>query len=159
LQTLLRSAAKDGKSAGDVLTELREAEEAEAREAMLEMARSFRSGQFPRNSPGSEESTGVNASDVVRDLELDTEDVSVRAFMTKTFQNEKEAYREAAKLQKSLLRQPTDADAPSKESRRSAPASNQAELKREYDEGSKKLYGTQLIKFKQKMREKGLDIH
>lgn len=160
VKELLRSAARSGKSAGDVLGELEEAEERESRQAIIEFARAFRSGQVPVvASPGSEAKQGVDVSEVVRDLELDTEDMSVRAFMTKKFDNEKEAYREAAKLQKSLLRQPSEADAPSPEARRRAPAGNQDQLMKEYQEGSKNLYGRALLAFKQKMREKGLDIH
>lgn len=160
LKTLLQSAARSGKSAGDVLEELREAEEREAREAMLEFARAFRSGQAPAiNSQGSEKTAGVNVADVVRDFELDENDTTVRAFMAKSFSDPVAAYREAAKLTKSLQRQPSEADSPSLESRRVAAPGKQDELMREYQQASKGLYGQQLIKLKQRMREKGLDIH
>lgn len=147
------------KSVGDVLADLNRQEEQEARQAMLDFARMMKQGNFPSGNSGGSEPKGVDVSAVVKELELDESDTRVQAFRAKTFASEAEALREAAKLQKQILTvQPSDADQPSKEGKRTAPATNQAQLQQEYEQRSQKLYGASLLRLKREMRDKGLEI-
>jgi hypothetical protein len=147
-------------SVDDLLTDLKEQEERESREAMLEVARAFREGKFPvSGSGGSGAQSGVDINAVLTELELDPTDTRVQAFRSKQFGSETEAYREGAKLLKQIsTTQPDDADNPSKESKRQSVPTNQAALRQEYDQRSQKLYGPALLRLKKEMRDKGLEI-
>lgn len=160
IRQVLQTARSQGKSVDDLLRDVDEAEERETRQLMMEMARSFREGRFPgQPERQSGENQGSFAADVLSDLELDAADTRVQAFRAKQFASREEAYREGAKLLKQIQSvQPSDADRPSEPSPTRKPATNQDELRREYEQGSKGLYGRQLILFKQQMREKGLEI-
>jgi hypothetical protein len=160
LRSVLQSAAKEGKSVSDVLSDIEAQEERESRRVLLEMAKAFQSGNFPLpSSGGTEQKQGVNVDAVVKDLELDENDIRVKAFKSQSFSSEAEAIKAAAKLQKSILTtQPSDADLPADVANRAKNASNQEKLMQEYKEGSKSLFGMQLVNYKQVMRKKGLNI-
>jgi hypothetical protein len=98
-------------------------------------------------------------SEVLEDLELDSTDTRVAEFRSKSFGSKEEAYREAAKLLKKIQsNQPSDADRPDDPARARTIATQREKLMDEYREGSKNLFGRDLMNFKRKMREKGLDI-
>jgi hypothetical protein len=159
LKTVLQTAQRDGKNISDVLTAIDAEEERASREALMEMAKAFKSGQFQPKPQGSGEGTGVDVSGVLEDLDLPLDDVRVKEFRSRQFASEGEAYREGAKLQKTMkTTQPSDADIPSPVARSNAPAPKQEALMAEYKEGSKNLYGRQLLLYKQEMRNKGLEI-
>lgn len=160
LREVLQTARTQGKSVDDLLKDVDEAEERETRSLMLEMAKSFREGRFPGPAGRQPEGDkGTIASEVLSELELDASDTRVQEFRARSFASREEAYREGAKLLKKIQTvQPSDADKPGEVSGTRRPATNQEELKREYEQGSKDLYGRQLILFKQQMRQKGLDI-
>jgi hypothetical protein len=160
LREVLQTAKREGKSVDDVLADIESAEEREMREALREMARSFKDGKFQASGQGgSSKQTGVDVSEVLADLELDAEDTRVQAFRAKPFASIDEAYREGAKLRKSIkTTQPSDADQASNVATPRGPAPKQDQLMKEYREGSKDLYGRQLLLYKQEMRKKGLNI-
>lgn len=158
LKEVLQSALQSGKNISDVLSDLDQQEEREARHAMLEMSKAFREGRFPQPSlDGTRQGNGINVDAVLTELELDKNDIRVQAFQSRTFKSEAELALEAAKLQKSILKnQPSDADtATSQEAQRVQLASNQEKLQAEYTEGAKSLHGTALLNFKRDMRKKG----
>ncbi len=159
LRSVLQGAVKDGKSLTDVLSEIDAEEERQARQSILEMARIFREGKLPEvGSGGSGQAAGVKAADVVQELGLPVEDVRVKAFMSLNFADGAEAYREAAKLTKSLSRQPSDADRAGEVAEQQKNASTQEQLMQEYKTGSKNLLGNELVRYKQEMRKRGLNI-
>lgn len=158
LKEVLQAAASKGQSLSDLLGQLDQDEEVQARQATLELARAYREGKLFSPSGGTEQKKGVDVGAVVQDLELPADDIRVKAFMAQSYQTADEAYREAAKVLKSISRQPTDADAPGSENTRQPNPPKQEQLMAEYKEGSKSLYGMELVKFKQKMRDKGLQI-
>jgi outer membrane murein-binding lipoprotein Lpp len=157
IKEVLRTAVKSGKSTQDLLGEIEQAEEAESRQALLEMAQAFKTGKFPASmGSGSAERTGVDVSSVIRELELDPENIQVKAFLAKGYSSESEAYREGAKLIKSLSKQPSDADLPGNiASGRPVPNKNEA-LLQEYEQKAKDLRGQALINLKMQYRKKGL---
>lgn len=158
IRSVLQVAQREGKNVGDILTELDDAEERETRQLMKELALSFRDGKLQQGARQSPQS-GVDVSAVLTELELDAEDVRVQEFRSRAFTSEAEAYREGAKLLKKIQStQPSDADKTSDVAGTRRPAGKQEDLMREYQEGSKALYGRDLILFKQRMREKGLEI-
>lgn len=147
-----------GKSTDEILQDLEEQEEREARQAVIEMARGFREGRFPERESRQDSQKGVDVAGVLKELELDDSDTRVQAFRSRAFQSETEAYREAAKLVKQInTTRPDEADQPSITNKRLS-ASSQEELRKEYDRRSEKLYGPALLKLKKEMREKGLEI-
>jgi hypothetical protein len=158
IRTVLQQAAQQGKTVTDVLSDMDEAEERETRQLLVEMARTFKNGGQQSGSR-QEAQSGVDVSEVVNELGLDTEDASVKAFMAKSHGSLAEAYREGGKLLRQIaFNQPSDGDQTSHVARKPAPASSQEKLMQEYREGSKGLTGRNLIMFKQQMREKGLEI-
>lgn len=159
LKEVLQTAKREGKSIDEVLDEVNHQETVETQNMLREMAIAWRAGQFPQKDlRGSESESGVDVSEVLSELELDDSDVRVKEFRSRAFKSKDEAWRDAAKLVKSMTKQPSDADKSEVEGKRPAPASNQDKLMQEYREGSKNLYGLALTKYKQKMREKGLEI-
>lgn len=158
VKSVLRTAHQRGQSVQDVLTEMEALEEAESRAALLEMAQAFKSGRIPGTfAQGSAEQTGVDVTNVLRDLELDVEDVRVKEFASRQFASESEAYREAARLVKSIsTKRPSGGDQPSFESKGAPTASKEEALRQEYAERSKDLRGQQLMNLKMEMRKKGL---
>lgn len=159
IRTVLQTALRDGKNVGDLLSDLEEAEERETRQMLREFVVSAREGRLPAAPGRQPERKGVDVSEVLEDLELDPNDTRVAAFRTQEFGSKEEAYREAAKLLKKIQTvQPSDADRASDPARTRQPATKQEELMREYQEGSKNLYGRQLMLYKQQMRQKGLEI-
>lgn len=159
LKQVLRVAAKEGKGIQDVLDEYERQEELEFRETIKGLSQLLR-GEQPAVLPhGSGEAKGVDVSGVLKELELDLNDARVKEFASKKFTSETEAFKEGAKLIKSITsRQPTEADKPSGTSDRAKAAGKQEELMAEYREGAKSLRGTALINFKMQMRKKGLEI-
>jgi hypothetical protein len=95
---------------------------------------------------------------VLTELELDKNDVRVREFQTRQFKSQAELALEAAKLVKSISRQPSDADQAEQVGERRGAGNKQEALMQEYREGSKNLRGIALTKYKQVMRKKGLEI-
>jgi hypothetical protein len=159
LKQVLQLAAKDGKSVNDLLSEVESQEEADFRKTMKLIAESFKNGNPQANSFGSEKAKGVDVSEVLKELELDSNDVRVKDFANRTFESREQALLEGVKLVKTIIsRQPSDADKPSGTSDRAKAANKQEALQAEYDEGSKKLHGQALINFKMEMRKKGLQI-
>lgn len=159
VRELLRVAQREGKTIQDVVTELDTAEERESRQLLLEMARSYREGNFPSQSSRQTAKQGVDVSEVLSDLDLDETDVRVKEFRSREFSSTDEAYREGAKLQRTIrTTQPTEADRASEIGKPPRPAGKQEELMKEYREGSKNLYGRALLLYKQEMRGKGLEI-
>lgn len=160
LKKVLQLASKGGKSVEDLIAELDAQEEQEARQASIEVARMLREGKFPvASSQGSEQATGVDVSAVLNELELDESDTRVQAFRARQFKSNEELYRESAKLLKQIhTRQPEDSDAPSSEGKRQSVPTNLQALKTEYESRSKGLYGTNLVRLKREMREKGLTV-
>lgn len=159
LKSVLQSAASKGQSVQDVLGQIEADEEREAREALIELTRAFRAGQMPTTVSRGSDATGVNVTNVLRELELDESDRRVQEFRSRDFKSEAEAYREGAKLLKTIsTKQPSDADMPSEVSRTRGNPDEQQRLMAEYEQGSKNLRGHALINYKMKMRQKGLKI-
>lgn len=157
LRSVLQKASQEGQSISDVLTSLDAEEERQARQSMLEVARMFKEGKFPgQGSGGSESTSGVKVAEVVQELELPLEDLRVKEFMSRNFSDKAEAYREAAKLTKSLLRQPSDADKAGEPSGRQSDVPTLQKLQEEYNTRSQNLRGQALINLKAEMRKKGL---
>lgn len=160
LKAVLQIAKRDGKDIDTLLSEVESQEEADFRQVMLEVAKTFKNGGLPQSATGgTAQSKGVDVSAVLKDLEMDLSDLRVKEFATRKFESEAQAYAEGAKLLKTIIsRQPTDADQPSGASERTKAASQQEKLMQEYADGSKNLRGQALINFKMQMRKKGLDI-
>lgn len=159
LKAVLEKANLEGKSISDLLSQVEADEEKEFRQTMLEVAKSLKGGSANDVERGSAAGSGVNVAEVLKDLELDETDLRVKEFSTKKFMSKEEAYREGAKLVKTIIsKQPTDADLPSGVVDRVKNASKQEQLMAEYKEGSKNLYGQALINYKMQMRKKGLTI-
>lgn len=117
----------------------------------------LREKKRPRDEQGKFRAESI--ADIAQEYGIDPNDVMVRALSLQAFDNPQE--KRAAVLEtgaKMHFHKPTDADAPSVPARRPAPQNSQERLMQEYIAGSKSLYGNQLIKFKQRMREKGLEI-
>ena len=95
-----------------------------------------------------------SVDEVARQLGLDTSDIRVRVLATRDdIQDvEKEVMRLAVQMHHHV---PTDADRASPVSRVNFPDRNE-QLWGEYRKGSQGLYGLDLLRFKQRMREKGL---
>jgi hypothetical protein len=109
---------------------------------------------------GSAQASGVDVTNVLRELELDETDTRVQEFRSRSFGSEAEAYREAAKLLKTIsTRQPSAADMPSPVGRGATTATKLEQLRQEYDSRSKNLRGQQLINLKMEMRKKGLNVY
>lgn len=159
MREILQSAVREGRGVGDLLRDIEEAEERETRQLIQDMARSFRESKLPNPGEGQSQGNGVNVADVLSELELDPEDTRVQAFRAQKFGSKEEAYREAAKLLRKIqTTQPSDADVAGQVSQARQSQPKQEALMQEYREGSKNLYGRELIRFKQAMRQKGLDI-
>lgn len=159
IRTILQSAQREGKSVGDLLSDIEDAEERETRTLMREMASAFKEGRFPgvpERQSGKQDNV---ASEVLAELELDPEDMRVKAFAAKQFESREQAFREGAKLLKTIATtQPSDADRAVSTARQQSTKTNQEKLLEEYREGSKGLYGRALMMYKQQMRSKGLEI-
>jgi outer membrane murein-binding lipoprotein Lpp len=161
LREILQSYASQGKgNISDVLSDIDAQEEQESRQAMRELAIAMKTGKFPgMGSGGTEQIQSVDVSEMVKELELDSNDMRVKEFMSRNFKSEAEAAKEAAKLVKTIAtNRPSDADKPSDVATRQVSATQQEKLMNEYKEGSKNLRGMALINYKQVMRKKGLDI-
>ena len=160
LKQVLQLAQKDGRSIADLLAETERAEQEQLQNDIRLMAQTFRTGKFPAEAlQGSEATQGVKMTEVLATLELDLNDNRVKEFAGKQFKTEAEAYREGAKLIKTIsTRQPTEADLPGQQVERVRNAGKQEQLLAEYNAGSKGLFGQALINYKMKMRQKGLDI-
>lgn len=157
VRTALQRYAQEGKSAADVVADLEAQEEQEFRQTQRELVQALREGRVPGNGSGGTGQQGVDVSAVLAELELDANDTRVQEFRSKQFTNPAEAYREAAKLQKQILtKQPSDADNPSRESKRQSAPSDIEALQQEYNERSAKLHGQALLRYKREMRAKGL---
>lgn len=158
LKEVLRSAAQRGQSVQDVLGEIEAQEEAETRRALFEMAQAFRSGQVPQQvTVGPNTGNGVDVTNVLRELELDEADMRVKEFRSRQFTSEAEAYREGAKLLKTITTKlPSDADMPSSVANGVSSQSKQDALMQEYTSRAKDLRGQALINLKAEMRKKGL---
>ena len=160
VKQILQLAKKSGKSVDEILSDIDAQEEAEARQATLEIAKMFREGKLPGvGSQGSEKTNGVDVNAVLNELELDESDTRVQAFRARQFTSSEELYRESAKLVKQIhTRQPSDSDTPSHEGKRKEPVASREQLQQEYQTRSKGLYGTDLVRLKREMREKGLTV-
>lgn len=158
VKTVLQSAMQKGQNIQDVLVQLEEQERQERDQALWEMAQAFRTGKMPTgNAFGSADQGGVDVTSVIRELELDENDVAVKAFRARSFSSETEAYREGAKLLKSITtKQPSAADLPSQVANGSGTPNKQDALMQEYNERAKGLRGQALINLKMEMRKKGL---
>ena len=158
LKEALRVAQQKGQSIQDLLGEVEAQEQADTQQALAELAQAFRSGQFSgRQALGGADNTGVDVTNVLRELELDENDMRVKEFRSRQFKSNEEAYREGAKLLKTITtKQPTQASAPSPQGGLGQSPNQQEALKQEYDERSKNLRGTALIQLKMEMRKKGL---
>lgn len=159
LKSVLREAMKNGQSVQDILAEVEQTEERETRETLRELALAYRQGSLSNDGGrGSQPSEGAHATKVVSDLELDQTDVRVKAFMSRSFGSEAEAYKEAALLIKSIAtKQPSEADIPSNVGGTHGPNKLEA-LQQEYNTRSQNLRGNALIALKMEMRKKGLPI-
>jgi hypothetical protein len=157
LRTVLQNARQSGKSIEDVIADYDHQEEMEARQAVLELGKAFREGRFSAGqSGGSGSASGVDVQAVVSDLELDANDIRVKAFMAQSFTSQAEANLAAAKLLKSISKnQPSDADQVGQVARQQVQPEKAQQLQKEYDEGSKTLKGMALINFQRTMRRKG----
>lgn len=155
LREVLQSAKKENLSVDDILSNLDAEAAREERELVLEMARAFKAGG-PSSLGGNQQKSGVDVDAILSDLELNKDDLRVKEFRSRNFQNREEALSSAIALRKSITtKQPSDADTPSDVSKESL-QSKQAQLQQQYDEGSKNLRGQALINFKMKMRKQGL---
>ena len=159
LKALLQSAAKQGKSASEVLADVEKAEEQETRDLMREMARAFKDGKFPVPSVASAQD-GVDIDAVISEFGLDPEDRRTRAFATQSFSSVEQAQIAAAKLVRQIINTPAPSAAD-----RTAPQGNVAravanvdKLQREFDDKAKNAKGMALINLKMEYRKKGLDI-
>lgn len=158
MKAVLREALSKGQSVQDVLGEIEDAEERDTKETLRELARAYREGKpFGGDARGGASTTGVDVTNVLRELELDENDTRVQAFRSKSFASEAEAYREAARLLKSITsKQPSDADMPSVVAGTSKNADAQTRLQQEYEKRKEGLRGQALINLKMEMRKKGL---
>ena len=157
LKAVLQSAQGRGQNISDVLAELDEQEELETRRMMREFLASQKSGA-PRKESGGSGSELVDVAGIIAEYELDPEDTRVQAFRSKQYTSEAEAYKEAAKLLKSMTKQPSEADLPSKVAGERQRAPKQEALEQEYKERSKGIRGQELISLQREMRRKGLRI-
>jgi hypothetical protein len=159
VREVLQSAKKQGKSVDELLEDYEQEEELRVRNDLRELTRAFKEGRLSPQAPGKSQDSGVDVSGVLKELELDSEDIRVKEFSSRKFATEAEAFKEGAKLLKTIVsNQPTDADIPSKVAQRQSSPDAQARLMAEYKEGSKNMRGQQLIQFKKQMRAKGLEI-
>ena len=158
LKEVLRSAKQQGRSVEDLLADEEERERRETEQLLRQLALQTLGKTSQKVDGGTSSAEFVDTSEVIEELELPAEDVRVKELATRKFASKEEAYREAAKLVKSLMKQPSDADRSSEEARRKTYASQQEALQAEYEAGSKNLYGNALINYKQQMRKKGLRI-
>lgn len=157
LKAVLKSAQGRGQNISDVLAELDEQEELETRRMMREFLASQKSGASGNESGGSG-SKLVDVTGIIAEYELDPEDTRVQAFRSKQYSSEADAYREAGKLLKSMTKQPSEADLPSKVASERQPAPKQEALEQEYKDRSKGIRGQELIALQREMRRKGLRI-
>lgn len=157
LKAVLQSAQGRGQNISDVLAELDEQEELETRRMMREFLASQKSAAQSKESGGSG-SQLVDVAGIIAEYELDPEDTRVQAFRSKQYTSEAEAYKEAAKLLKSMTKQPSEADLPSKVAGERQSAPKQEALEQEYKERSKGIRGQELISLQREMRRKGLRI-
>lgn len=159
IKEVLQKAAKENLSVTDLLSQVEQQEEVDFRQTIKTLADSLKTGSLGQSSHGSEQSKGVDISVVLSELELDPEDLRVKDFSTKKFASAEEAYREGAKLVKTITsKQPTDADTPGNVNERQKAASKQEQLMAEYEKGAANLRGQALVNFKMQMRKKGLSI-
>lgn len=151
----LRSAKEKGLSVEDLIEAQERNERASLDEDIRFIAQKLRGEQGV--SLAGNPSNG-HAQKVVESLGLDKSDSRVATFATKAFASEAEAALEAVKLVNQIqTKKPTDADLPAGQTK-SQRHDIQEQLMAEYNEGSKNLFGAQLIDFKMQMRKKGLDI-
>jgi polyhydroxyalkanoate synthesis regulator phasin len=141
-----------------VLGEIEADEERESREALLEMARAYKSERASgANGLGGQQTSGVDVTNVLRELELDESDTRVQNFRARNFSSESEAYREAALLLKSITsKQPSDADLPSGVAKGAMKPDEAQRLMQEYEQKSKTARGQALVNLKMEYRKKGL---
>jgi len=159
LKEVLQAAKSQGKSIDEVLDEYNQEETIATQNMLREMAQAWKAGQFPQSGSRQGQQSGVDVTSVLSDLELDASDVRVKEFASRQFASKEEAYKQGALLVKSISKtQPSDADKAESAGQRARPAGNQERLMQEYREGSKNLFGMQLTRYKQSMREKGLEI-
>lgn len=156
LQTVLQNARRDGKSLDEVISDIEAQRLQEERKLLLEAAQVIRGGGFQRGSPGSEQTDGVDVSEVVNQLELDKNDMRVKAFLAQEFKSKEEALLEGARVLKTILRtQPSEADEPSAVAKSQKIPTNKEALDAQYKEGSKGLTGQALMNYRREMRAKG----
>ncbi len=96
--------------------------------------------------------------EVAQELGVDTNDLRIRDLASRgdaLEDVEKEVLRTAVKIH---YTQPTDADMPSQVAKSLPSLPEQERLMQEYREGSKGLSGNALIRYKMRMRQKGLEI-
>lgn len=161
LRKLLQRASQEGKSAGDVLAEIRQQEQEENAQLVAQMAKAWRDGRFPQQvSQGSETKEEVDILEVIEDFGLDTEDKRVAALATQSFETIEAAEQAVVGLIKRINKRPapSNAERPSREGEASRPSTNQEKLLAEYREQAKSKRGNALIALKMEYRKKGLDI-
>jgi hypothetical protein len=158
IKSVLKSAAQRGQSVQEVLGEIEADEERESREALLEMARAYKSERTSgANGLGGQQTSGVDVTNVLRELELDESDTRVQEFRARNFSSESEAYKQAALLLKSITtRQPSEADLPSGVAKGAMKPDEVQRLMQEYEQKSKNLRGQALVNLKMEYRKKGL---
>lgn len=161
LKKVLQRASQEGKSANDVLTEIRQQEEEESRQLLAQMAKAWKDGRFPQAaSQGSEAKGEVDVLEVIADFGLDPEDKRVAALATRSFETIEAAEQAVVDLVKRMNKRPapSNAERPSREGEASRQASNQEKLLAEYNQKAVKLRGLALVNLKMEYRRKGLDI-
>lgn len=123
-RSLLERAAQEGRSAKDVLTDIAASEEADARQALMEMAQAFRSGKFSPAGVGIAQSATDAAAQVFSNVGLDPKDPDVAVAMSEVAGKSPEAIELAAyRLKERKASQPNPKDAQSPAPRGGAPAS------------------------------------
>lgn len=163
VKTMLRQASAENRSVKDVLADLDAQEAQEERRLLLEMAKAFKSGQFPQTSPqGSGRTRGeVDILAVIDEFGLDPDDARVKALTTRSFETIEDAEKATVALIKKINKTSalSDAERPSGETEGgSKPVAKLDKLWAEYNAKATNTRGNALIALKMEYRKKGLPV-
>lgn len=162
LKQVLQRAAKEGKSASEVVQEMNEQERSYNEQLITDMARAFKEGKFPQPaSQGSGSDGEVDMMNVIEDFGLDIEDRRVAAFATQSFETIEAAERAAVALLKKINKTsaPSESERPVREGDAGRPTPKLEQLRAQYDEEIKNARGVKAVtNVKMKYRKMGLPI-
>lgn len=162
VKVVLQRAAQAGKSASDVVAEIKESEDAYNRQLIAEMAQAFKDGKFPAPiTQGSVDGAEVDMMGVIDEFGLDIEDRRVAALSTQHFETIEDAEKAAIALLKKINKTsaPSDAERPTREGEAGRPVPKQEQLMAQYNEEIKNVRGVKAVtNVKMKYRKLGLNI-